>query len=126
MAALLRYDWPGNVRELENTIERALVLGTRETLVPEDLPDSVLETSSVLGAAEGKYQVKVRELKKKLIMGAVEQSRGSYIEAARILGMHPNYLHRLIRNLALKEQINAILAAGWKGHSTDKSPSALP
>ena len=28
---------------------------------------------------------------------------GSYAEAARILGVHPNYLHRLIRNLELKD-----------------------
>ena len=33
-----RYDWPGNVRELENTIERAVVLGCSDHLMPEDLP----------------------------------------------------------------------------------------
>ena len=126
MSALLRYDWPGNVRELENTIERALVLGTRETLLPDDLPDSILETTSGLEAAEGKYQAKVRELKRKLIMGAIEQSRGSYVEAARILGVHPNYLHRLVRNLALKEQINAILATGWKGSPVGGGLQGLP
>jgi hypothetical protein len=30
------------------------------------------------------------------------QARGNYVEAAGILGVHPNYLHRLIRNLGLK------------------------
>ena len=38
-----------------------------------------------------------------MILDAVEQTRGSYTDAARILGVHPNYLHRLIRNLELKE-----------------------
>jgi two-component system response regulator HydG len=33
---LLAYDWPGNVRELENTIERAVVLGTTDWIKPED------------------------------------------------------------------------------------------
>jgi hypothetical protein len=33
----------------------------------------------------------------------VAQTQGSYADAARILGVHPNYLHRLIRNLELKE-----------------------
>src|SRR5262249_1505323 len=42
-ACLMNYDWPGNVRELENAIERALVLGSAETILPEDLPESVLE-----------------------------------------------------------------------------------
>jgi transcriptional regulator with GAF, ATPase, and Fis domain len=32
----------------------------------------------------------------------VEQAGGNYTEAARLLGLHPNYLHRLIRNLSLK------------------------
>ena len=124
MAALLRYDWPGNVRELENTIERALVLGTRESLLPEDLPDSILD-KPLPDSVEGKYQARVRELKKKLIVGAIEQSRGSYVEAAKILGMHPNYLHRLVRNLALKDQINAIVATSWKGHLEGRGPAGL-
>jgi DNA-binding NtrC family response regulator len=42
-------------------------------------------------------------LKKQLIRDAVEQTQGSYAEAARLLGVHPNYLHRLIRNLELKD-----------------------
>ncbi len=41
-ACLLRYDWPGNVRELENAIERAVVLGSTEVILAEDLPDSIL------------------------------------------------------------------------------------
>src|SRR5215204_1775447 len=40
---LTAYDWPGNVRELENTIERAIVLGTTDWILPEDLPDPLLE-----------------------------------------------------------------------------------
>lgn len=35
-ARLLAYDWPGNVRELENAIERAVVLGTTDLILPED------------------------------------------------------------------------------------------
>ncbi len=31
--------------------------------------------------------------------------KGNYTEAAKILGVHPNYLHRLIRNLELKEHL---------------------
>jgi transcriptional regulator with GAF, ATPase, and Fis domain len=41
-------------------------------------------------------------MKRRLIIDAVAQSGGNYTEAARALGVHPNYLHRLIRNLNLK------------------------
>jgi transcriptional regulator with GAF, ATPase, and Fis domain len=37
-----------------------------------------------------------------LILQALQQANGNYIEAARILEMHPNSLLRLIRNLDLK------------------------
>jgi transcriptional regulator with GAF, ATPase, and Fis domain len=35
---LLNYSWPGNVRELENIVERLVVTGVNETVVPDDLP----------------------------------------------------------------------------------------
>jgi transcriptional regulator with GAF, ATPase, and Fis domain len=38
---------------------------------------------------------------------AFQQAGGSYTEAARLLGVHPNYLHRLIRNLDLKAALRA-------------------
>jgi DNA-binding NtrC family response regulator len=62
----------------------------------------LLETasSSALGAAN--YHDAVRNLKKQLILSAWEQSSGSFTEAAKILGVHANYLHRLIRNLDLR------------------------
>ena len=108
LARLVNYDWPGNVRELENAIERALVLGSSDTILPEDLPESLLERTPP-EMTEAKYHAAVKDLKKQLILDAVEQTRGSYADAARILGVHPNYLHRLIRNLELKESLRDAL-----------------
>ena len=105
MAALVNYEWPGNVRELENAIERALVMGSSDAVLLEDLPESLLEQESPAETHQGKYHASVKELKKQLIVDAVEQTRGNYVEAAGILGVHPNYLHRLIRNLGLKESL---------------------
>src|SRR5580693_4195893 len=101
-ACLLNYEWPGNVRELENAIERAVVLGTSDLILPEDLPESILDKAAPAGAPLDAFHDAVRESKKQLIISAVEQASGNYTEAARLLGLHPNYLHRLIRNLNLK------------------------
>jgi len=109
MGALVNYDWPGNVRELENAIERALVMGAPDMVLLEDLPESLLEQAPADEMPQGKYQANVKELKKQLILDAVEQTGGNYVEAAGILGMHPNYLHRLIRNLGLKDMLNETL-----------------
>jgi transcriptional regulator with GAF, ATPase, and Fis domain len=104
---LLAYDWPGNVRELENAIERAVVLGTTESILAEDLPEAVLESTLPANTAIAKYHEAVAETKKHLILTAMEQAEGSYTEAAKLLGVHPNYLHRLIRNLNLRAQVKS-------------------
>jgi Nif-specific regulatory protein len=104
-ARLANYDWPGNVRELENAIERAVVLGTTEHILVEDLPDSVLEAETRATAPATRYHDAVAQTKKQIILNAMQQTNGSFTEAAKILGVHPNYLHRLIRNLNLKELV---------------------
>jgi Nif-specific regulatory protein len=102
---LQAYYWPGNVRELENSIERAVVLGTTDRILPEDLPEALLESESRSSPAGTKYHEAVTETKKQIILRAMEESKGNYTEAAKLLGVHPNYLHRLIRNLNLKAHL---------------------
>jgi transcriptional regulator with GAF, ATPase, and Fis domain len=101
-ACLMRYAWPGNVRELENAIERAVVLGSTDLIRPEDLPDSVIEETTEEGEPVSALHDGIREAKKLLIERAIDQADGNYTEAARILGVHPNHLFRLIRTLNLK------------------------
>jgi Nif-specific regulatory protein len=103
-ACLLRHDWPGNIRELANAIERAVVLGEGELILPEDLPETVLETapSPAPGAPIGKYHETVGEFQKRLIAEALEAAGGSITRAAELLDLNPTYLHRLIRNFGLK------------------------
>jgi transcriptional regulator with GAF, ATPase, and Fis domain len=100
---LLKYDFPGNVRELENAIERAAVLGSGDWILPEDLPEDFLELRTETGKhAVSKYHEALREKKIELIRGAFREAKGNYVETARILDIHPNYLHRLIKNLEIK------------------------
>jgi len=101
---LSSYDWPGNVREFENAIERAVVLGSTDLILPEDLPETLLETESNISPSTN-YHDAVTQTKKQIILSAMEQSKSNYTDAARLLGVHPNYLHRLIRNLNLKAEI---------------------
>ena len=62
-------------------------------------------------AGGAKYHQAVRQKKKELIVSALEQNGGSVTEAAKALGVHGNYLHRLMRNLdvraAMKKQNQA-------------------
>jgi Nif-specific regulatory protein len=104
LAALSAYDWPGNVRELENAMERAMVLGG-DVILPEDLPEAILDaghdSAAAIGAI-GRYHGAMRERKKEMIVTALEQAAGNVSAAARLLGLHPNYLHRLMTTLDLR------------------------
>jgi Nif-specific regulatory protein len=98
---LKQYDWPGNIRELENAIERAVVLGSSGMILPEDMPETLHETPAQ-SMRSSTYHEAVRQLKRQLILTAMDQSEGKITEAARLLGVHSNYLHRLISNLDLR------------------------
>jgi Nif-specific regulatory protein len=107
LECLVNYDWPGNVRELENAIERALVLSAADVIQPEDLPESILEKGLGPSTEGASYHNQVKALKKQLILNALEETKRNYTAAAQLLGVHVNYLHRLIRNLDLKEALHS-------------------
>ena len=106
-ACLIKYDWPGNVRELENAIERAVVLGSGNLVLPEDLPETVLEAGPPSPDEPATYHRSVKEMKRQTIVQALQQAHGSYLEAAKTLGIHPNSLLRLMRNLNVKASMKA-------------------
>jgi Nif-specific regulatory protein len=104
-ALLLRYDWPGNIRELENAMERAIVLGVSDTVLPEDLPEAVLESATAVApgsAPSNSYQEAVLDAKRRVVRDALDRASGVYTEAAKLLDIHPNYLHRLVHSLRLR------------------------
>jgi Nif-specific regulatory protein len=102
-AALVEYGWPGNVRELENAIEHAVVLGTTDFIALDDLPEAVSEGGQLKRLPTSRFYQAIVELKKQLILEALTKAGGNYTKAAKSLGIHPNNLHRLVRNLNLKE-----------------------
>jgi len=101
----MNYDWPGNVRELQNVIERAVVLGSSDMILPEDLPEELHASSPEMEKVLPRYLEAVQETKRSQILQAVQESGGNITSAAKILGVHPNYLHRLIRNLGLRQAV---------------------
>jgi len=101
-ARLVHYDWPGNVRELENTMERAIVMGSGDYVLPEDLNENLTEIGPPPGVDTAMYHQLVKEAKQRIVRSALNAHSGNVSDAARQLGIHPNNLHRLIRNLGIK------------------------
>jgi transcriptional regulator with GAF, ATPase, and Fis domain len=101
--ALMAHDWPGNVRELENAIERAVVLGSSDRITGEDLAGLFDEAPADADTAAAPFHDGVRQMKRRLILDAIDRAGGNYAAAARLLGLNPTYLHRLLKNLQLKD-----------------------
>ncbi len=104
LSRLMKYDWPGNVRELENVIEQALALGVTDRIVLDDLPATLSHAPRKAGSLN--YHETVEGMKRDLILRAFEQAEHNHTAAARLLGVHPNYLHRLLRNFDLRRTLS--------------------
>jgi Nif-specific regulatory protein len=104
MRYLTTYAWPGNVRELENAIERAVVLGQSDTLLADDLPETILEAAAV-PAVPGALTTSVTQTKRERILAAWRETGGDHDAAAAKLKVHPNSLRRLIRTLNLRDSL---------------------
>jgi Nif-specific regulatory protein len=102
---LIAYDWPGNVRELENAIEHAIVLGLTEEILPEDLPVNILEEQSKVPGGS-RYHDVLNQKKRELILASLQEADDDFPAAARLLGIHPKYLFRLVRNLGLRSELS--------------------
>lgn len=84
-------------------MERAVVLGAGEMIRLEDLPEGIGEISKPAGVSRAfPLQDAVEEAKRQAVARAFEQAKGDHGAAAELLGVHPNYLYRLTRNLGLR------------------------
>ena len=86
---LYEHPWPGNVRELENTIERAMVLGEGDKLMPADLPERIREAQNPvqMQLTSGELSVKktTRIIEEILIRRALQKTKGNRTRAAEVL-----------------------------------------
>jgi DNA-binding NtrC family response regulator len=101
-AALRNHHWPGNVRQLEHAMEQAAVLGESETIGMEDLPEDLLRNTAGPGAAPKSYREIIYETRRRALGEALEVSEGDPVEAAARLGVHPNGIRRMARELNLE------------------------
>jgi NtrC-family two-component system response regulator AlgB len=100
-AVLQRYPWPGNLRELRNVVERAVILADAGKIDRLDLPEK-LSQSSPLAPAGGLQigaRVSLKEIETEHIARVMEQA-ATMTEAARILGITRDTLHRKKREMS--------------------------
>jgi len=87
---LTDYPWPGNVRELENSIERAVILSVHPIILPEDLPQKVMETTPE------KRALSLKDVEKSYVLKVLQETKGNKKKAAEILGIDRTTLYRIL------------------------------
>ncbi|MFL6617781.1 MAG: sigma-54-dependent transcriptional regulator [Povalibacter sp.] len=113
LAALQAHSWPGNIRDLQNTIERAAVLSTGDTLevewslqAPAQSCFAAVASNNGNGSAATSSEPRtLEEMERQHFISVLRQTRG-IIEgpngAARILDLKPSTARFRIRKLGIK------------------------
>jgi two-component system, NtrC family, response regulator AtoC len=90
------YDWPGNVEELKSVIERAVLLGARPAITPDDIllgrPSAPHDHARRLVSLPT-TGIKFDDFEKDLVMQALERTGGDPAQAGQLLGMTPEGIH---------------------------------
>ncbi|MGE0825343.1 MAG: RNA repair transcriptional activator RtcR family protein [Candidatus Binatia bacterium] len=100
---LQQYSWPGNVRDLENVIERSVRLARWEVLEADDLmigePIASPDPLDALPEPQEGFSLEgyLSSARKQLILRALETAKGNQSEAARLLGITPQAVHKFLR-----------------------------
>jgi DNA-binding NtrC family response regulator len=97
MELLKQQAWPGNVRELQNTMERAVVLGTPPLITARDLA-GLVAPSPPSGADE---MLPLAEIEKRHIQLALDKSGGDVALAAQLLQVDEATVYGKIRQYGL-------------------------
>ena len=82
------YDWPGNIRELQHAVERAVIMGDPDSLVPESLAQGTGISSA------GAPDLNLEEVEKAAIKHAISRHQGNISKAAKELGLGRTTLYR--------------------------------
>jgi len=121
LSGLLRAPWPGNVRELENTLHRAVLLASGETIGPEAIAmpdgtglfDLAGDEPQVAGASAGQLSQAaadnlarnlvghtVADVERDLILDTLDHVLGNRTHAANILGISIRTLRNKLNQYA--------------------------
>jgi DNA-binding NtrC family response regulator len=98
MDEMMLYDWPGNVRELENAIERAVVVGKKRQIFPEDLPIFCHEP------LHGPANNSLKEVEKAHIRQILADNDWNIARCAKILDIDRSTLYSKIKKYSIQKE----------------------
>ncbi|SPD72707.1 Acetoacetate metabolism regulatory protein AtoC [uncultured Desulfobacterium sp.] len=102
ISILMGLEWKGNVREMENVIERSIILGSGEILLPEHLiieePDPLKREAISINAGTS-----VKDMERQLICRTLKEVNDNRTHAARLLGISIRTLRNKLSEYRLEQ-----------------------
>lgn len=103
LSRLQNHHWAGNVRDLENAIERSARLCRHEVLDTEDLlitePITYADPLDALPYPYEGFSLEdfLGKARKQMMLRALEAAKGNQSQAARLLGITPQAVHKFLQ-----------------------------
>ena len=93
---LVSYKWPGNVRELQHTIEKAVILSDKRTLMPDDFFfRPAMQDIDLI------FEGTLEEMEKKMILNVLRKNSSNLSAAAGQLGITRQTLYNKMKRYNL-------------------------
>ncbi|HLW68269.1 MAG TPA: sigma 54-interacting transcriptional regulator [Gemmataceae bacterium] len=110
---LRNYSWPGNLRELQSAMAHVLQVANGQRIIPEHLPpairrevgrrQAVAESPSPKEESRIALDALLEKIEKRLILLALQRTKGQKAEAAELLGIWRARLFRRLEALEIGE-----------------------
>jgi two-component system nitrogen regulation response regulator NtrX len=97
------YAWLGNVRELKNTIERIVIMNTKNEISHEDLPIFSNEIPPASSFRFPNFKEATEAYQREFITQKLNENNWNISKTAESLGIDRSHLHRRIKNLGINQ-----------------------
>jgi two-component system, NtrC family, nitrogen regulation response regulator NtrX len=105
VGALQNYAWLGNVRELRNTIERVVIMISKQKIAADDLPrTNQTDEPPASSFRFPSFKEATDQYQREFILHKLTEADGNVSRAAELMGVDRSHLYRRMKNLGINAE----------------------
>ncbi len=102
---LQEHFWPGNVRELKNTVERVIIMTSKQKIAAADLPElGIADEKPASSFRFQSFKDATDAYQREFILHKLAEFDGNVSRAAEDMGVDRSHLYRRMRNLGIQQK----------------------